>query len=180
MKKKPRPVKRGPSRGKLAAIAVLGLLLMAVWGNALWGGGDKPDVAQRPSRRPVTRQPDVTPQGAGNPAAKRAASITVWPTMPVSQAVQNDPFGKPGWAIESRPATQESPAGGPSVTEPAGGYESQEKLVQAGAGTIVIAGEEKIATIGDREVRIGDSVGGYEVIDITSRGVVLAKDSPKR
>lgn len=178
MKKKHRNQKPGASKGKLALIAVLGVMLLAVWGNALVGGDSQPAEASRRTRKPASRHPSVAPVAAKPAAASPTINPVQWPTMPLAQAVRNDPFGKPGWAISPRGSAEAGakPAQGAAV---AGAIASQQQLTETGASMIVIAGDERIATIGDQEVRIGDRVSGYEVVDITPAGVVLAKDAAR-
>ncbi|MEM6799465.1 MAG: hypothetical protein AAF589_08115 [Planctomycetota bacterium] len=170
MKRKAQKRRPGPSKAKLVLIAVLGVVLVGVWGSAFLGGGDRPTASER---RPRTRRPGRSAAQPDPPKAqeKPIAAPTDWPEIPIAEAVLNDPFGKPEWAI-TEPVDETEPSATAPVTTTAGA--SPEQLQEAGASMIVIAGGEKIATIGDVQVRVGDTVGGYEVLDITPLGVVLS------
>lgn len=159
--------KQGVSKAKLALVAVLGLTLVLVWGNAFVGGGGKP-VAKRRER------PRRSADAAARPAAiqpgtrledSRAVAVD-WPAMPLPEAVLNDPFAKPPWARRKIEESQRSAAD----KNGAGGM----PLAAAEATMIVISGESRVATVEGRELRIGDTHEGFEVIDITRRGVVFA------
>ncbi len=159
------------SRGKIISIAMLGCLFVGVWANALLGGSDHQPASVRRSRsaRPVASNRAQPGRETTQPAA-RAKAPADWPTMSLPEAARNDPFGKPGWAL-SETAPEAKPAA--LVTTMVSAKVSPQQLQDAGTSMIVISGGEKIATIGDLEVRIGDTVCGYKVVDITPQGVVL-------
>ena len=53
------------------------------------------------------------------------------------------------------------------------------KLREQGTRIVVLTDGEKVAWIGDQSVRIGDSIQGFRITDITAAGVVLtAEKSP--
>ena len=164
----------GASKGKLALVGVLCLVMAAVWGNALMGSG-KPASVARQNRKPTPRPIGATPQPAATTNQTSNQQLADWPEMALASAVLNDPFAKPSWAIADEP-TQTSTASGRRRTDSTAAV--RETLAEQGASMIVIAGDKKIATIGELEVRIGDTVAGYEVVDITPNGVVL--DEPRQ
>jgi len=173
MSKKNTRKRPGVTRGKLALVGVLCLLMAVVWGNALLGGDAPANSAKRAPRprsisHAVIKSPATDAPQAGA-AVTAAQPLADWPEMPLTSAVLNDPFAKPSWAI-TKPA--KPAAGGP---EEQGGSQAatRKELTRQGASMIVISGEKKIATVGELEVRIGDNVAGYRVVDITPDGVVL-------
>ncbi|MEM6331291.1 MAG: hypothetical protein AAF790_13730 [Planctomycetota bacterium] len=166
----------GPPRGKLIIVGVLAVVLVGVWGNALLNGGRKPPADALRRRRAAAAASRPTPavapstQAGVTPAADPIAID--WPQVPLSQAVLNDPFGKPEWAVPPAPsvaaeAETDAPLAAASATP--------EQLRDAGASVILISGGERVAVIGDIEVRVGDAVGRYTVLDITPQGVVLSE-----
>lgn len=177
MSRRKQAKKNTVSKPKIALMVLLALVMAGVWGNALLGGKpDAPAKRKRPARSVEVR---TAAGSAQNPRARTSTStsktnagetqtaIVDWPDMPLADAIRNDPFAKPTWAAVAvqEPEPQAAAATAATATNP---------LAEATATMIVIAGSERIATIAGQEVRVGDVLDGYEVIEITPRGVVLA------
>lgn len=180
MSKKKQQRRRSPSRIKIVLVAILGLVFAGVWGNALLGGKPK-STAKQTERRAAPRsraaiKPRTNTQApavqASQPKQPIRKPLEDWPSLPLDQATLNDPFAKPRWAIvvKEKPAESQAPIEIGQTT-------TREQMEQAGASMIVIAGDTKIATIGNQEVRVGDVLGGFTVVDITPAGVVFADKS---
>lgn len=171
MSKKKKAKGRNASPIKIGLIAVLSLVMLAVWGNALLGGKSTTPLARRDTSRAAAKLPSDAGPARSTPrvavAGDREADAD-WPEVPVSKAARNDPFARPSWALSPEPDADVLDA---SFATSAAALEN---LEAAQASMIVIAGSAKIATVGGQEFRVGDIVQGYEVIDITSRGVVFA------
>lgn len=164
----------GLTRAKLAAIVCLGGTMIGVWGNALSGKG-----ASRSSSQAAPSQPSASPaaRGAASNAApsthKRSDDRVALPPVNLVLVARKDPFTRPQWA---RPKT---PNG--SLAENTRGSNTREKAIAAlreqGATVVMMNDKQRVAAIGDREVRPGDYLYGLWVFDINESGVILS-DQP--
>lgn len=162
----------GATPGKLVLIGVLALVLAYVI------------ISQLPSRKSAPVSLTVEPPPASETTATPAKSQTTdvnavqraeWPSPDLSQVVAHDPFATPHWAQLDEP---EAPRG--SNEQASGVADVLTQLQQSGATAIVMLNGERLALVGDTQVRIGDQLKGYRVVAITNSGVVLAseKESP--
>lgn len=108
--------------------------------------------------RPSTLDPPTSPDPP-----------TAWPENSLQDALTIDPFQKPTWIAVTAPArTQDETAQDGTM----------EQLKQQGASIVIVSGDKKAATIGDEQYHVGDVVAGYQVTDITTRGVEFTKLQP--
>jgi len=167
--------RNGATPGKLALIGVLALILGYVIISQL--PGKKPaaialNVAPSPDSTASTPQPAQS--GTAVTAERKA-----WPKIKLSQAVAHDPFAAPSWAQSSLPPVQANNNGQP-VASAANALDVLEKLQESGATAVVMVDGERLALVGDAQLRVGDRLKGFRVVDITQSGVVLAdeKEAP--
>ncbi|MGI9456127.1 MAG: hypothetical protein ACR2NU_06160, partial [Aeoliella sp.] len=95
-----------------------------------------------------------------------------WPVADVNSVVAHDPFLPPYWAGVSLPPSElpSTPAKDVAKTSNA----ALEKLVASGTTVVVIVDGERLALVGDRQIRVGDRLDGFMVTAITESGVVLS------
>ena len=92
-----------------------------------------------------------------------------------------DPLTAPSWYVDAAQVEPSEEEDDPSLAsaEDAARAAALATLQQAGATMVLIVNGERIATIGDQSVRIGDNIEGYQVTDITDQGVVLTRPKPR-
>ena len=165
----------GASRGKLALVGVLSIVLVVVI------------VVQLPDSQPTGQSAKTkeiatsqAPQGETKVVAQTVSDEQdpprEWPKLSLDVIADADPFAWPTWY-------QAAASSGP-LSEPNDRTEAQtevadkqklEDLQKTGAAIVLITGDARIATIGDKRLRVGDRIEGYEVSEITSKGVILTK-----
>ena len=165
-------VKVGATPGKLALIGVLAVVMVIVIASNWPASGEPPadetTVASGPAPPPAPTDSEMLA------AAERAASAGPfgefaedqhWPERPLSEVTKLDPFAKSDWAIP------------PDAVAKGQEYNEKEinELFASNNAIIFVAGDKRIARIGDQEYQIGDVIGRYKISDISSRGVVLSE-----
>ena len=164
----------GLTPAKLALVAVLALVQVVVIVRAVrhrWASVAEAAPVQASRMAPMAVRPRPAPQPTASPASPAAVvHRRSWPKVSLEEALEFDPFEKPGWLATAivaadRVAGQQS--------------EMLEQLKQQGASIVVVSGDAKAATIGDQQFRIGDVIDGYQVTDITVRGVEFTKVVPQ-
>ena len=187
--------KAGATRGKLALIAVLAVVLVGVVGFqvANFRQSASPTQAATPTKTRASRRP-LTSKSPGNSADTAsapqqqsdspAAAPKEWPRLTLEEIVAHDPLAPPPWYVtpvvhavavaEDDPADQEA-----ALAEQAARRRHRiatlEQLREEGARVVVLTGADQVAAIGEQKVRIGDTIDGFQIIDITERGIVLAE-----
>jgi hypothetical protein len=170
----------GATRGKLALVGVLGLVLVyVVWSN--FGGTGEQLALVDPATEGVPEQaapPAIAaPGSAAQPSAAKPndgpfgefSADADWPQFDLAKLVEFDPLAPPLWmnvveeVEEEVAATDESPD------------RSLEELQNAENAIIFMTGNERVARIGSEEFRVGDMVGNYKITDISSAGIVLSE-----
>lgn len=188
--------KQSVTQGKLILIGVLAVVLVGV---VYWNYFRDPPRAGSTAKQPAKAgeqhakrsapaaarqtapaagaQPSRPAQGGGGRPRKP------WPKFDLADVIARDPFTLPAAfpqphsslasaAEIGEPLPSPSPA---SQTEAA----TQERadtlaaMKQQGVQLVLQNGREYVAKIGDRQVRVGDKIGGLRVVDISLRGVVL-------
>jgi len=169
--------KWGATRGKLALVAVLSMVLVMVIVGQLPGSSPVansiPALSSAEGGTQTRTKTNSGPKRARKPSApselsQRLAEPVTWPKLTMQEVLQHDPFVVPSWAAPEKNVATTSG----SVFQPSD--DQLQQLQQQGASVVVISSQDKIATIGDHQIRIGDSIQGYSVIDITPQGIVLA------
>lgn len=162
--------KRRPyAKPKIALVSVLAMVLAGVWGRVLIGGGKHSGRSSIETRRKTGPVAAPVAETAREQPNRRPAAE--WAEVPLAEAVLNDPFAKPAWAAPPKPAPGRAT---PEASPPSGRAAAKENLRARGASMILVGAGGKIAVVGDREVRVGDTIDGFEVLDITTTGVILS------
>jgi len=159
--KQPQKNKLGVTRGKLALVAVLSVVLVVVIVQQLPEGAAQPDetAAAAAELRPTNTKSEAA---IATSNAKSNADMRPWPTSDVATAIANDPFALPEW-VDRPEAVQNDNAN------------LLADLQEQGASIVMIGTGEKSARVGDHRVRVGDVLDGYRITDITDQGIVLDK-----
>jgi hypothetical protein len=161
MKRQPNK-KAGATKGQLVLIGVLGVVLIAVVASN-FSSDDAPELTVASPTEPAAGAP-ATPGAASAAAAQgpfgEYAVDQNWPRMPVDDVVKFDPLAD-GQA--DAPVTPEYNA------------EEIDQLRAAQDAIIFMSDGETIARIGAKEFHVGDIVGGLEIREISSAGIVLGE-----
>ena len=170
--KKRKKKKGGATRGQLALIGILAIVLVGVIVVQLPDSSEEPAASSSVNRRRPKRSSAVAASVENNQVDKRAESRE-WPEYDADKLAQFDPLAAPRWyqdAIEvqaNQPATVQ-------VKEVVEELELEE-LQKSGTSIVLIDGKQRIATVGEQRIQVGDKIDGYQVSEITDQGVVLTK-----
>jgi hypothetical protein len=169
----------GMTPGRAAIMAVLALALVAVWGPQLFSSDDsvpaiavvtppKPTPAKAVAR-PAVSLPTAKPLTPSTATAPKSQKKRALPKFTASEAGAYDPFAAPAWSPAAVSLVASSGVGGSNADA-----EDRFKAIRSrGVAMILVSPDGKAAQLGDRTVRIGDQIDGFEVIDITPSGVVF-------
>lgn len=173
---------------KWLLVGVLGVVLVGVVGWQLLPSRSaetptKPDEnsALADGEKSSPRLPRRFP-AKGAPLTKTAGvTPKTWPEASLAKAIAHDPF-----APESLPDTAENAAASGGDIEAAAAAEREallagtlEALRERGVSVVLHTANGPVATIGDRMIKVGDTVGDYRVAEIDADGVVLEPAPPK-
>ena len=169
----------GATRGKLALVGVLALVLVYVLVSnfsAMAGGGAAPQAAAEAAPQAASPEPVkedlVAPAPVGANPFGEFAEDRDWPKVSLDKLIGFDPLAAPTWAAPAeRTATTET---GESDTQ------SLEELRSAASAIIIVADGHRIARIGSQDYHVGDFVGPYQITDISSAGIVLSEPADGR
>lgn len=182
------------TRGKLLLIGVLAVVLVTVvYWNYFRDGSRSSAAAKTAAKKPArsaksaataSARPNRGRTNAGRDSPRHPAAArppTTWPSIELAEVIAYDPFALP----DAFPKPPPSVAGlvRENTTTPRPSEQTdlaaQERAVvisairQQGVQLVLRNGQEYVAKIGDRQVRVGDTIGGLRVVDISLRGVVL-------
>jgi hypothetical protein len=162
MMKRQAKKKAGATKGQLVLIAILGVVLVAVVASN-FSSDDAPQLAlTTPDERPaaVPLAPGATPGVPNQTPFGEYAVDQNWPRVPVEDVVKFDPL-----------------ADGKADAPVAPVYNAEEidELRKAQDAIIFMTGGETVARIGSKEFHVGDIVGGLEIREISSAGIVLGE-----
>jgi hypothetical protein len=170
----------GVTPGKMVLVAVLAVVLVTVIVLQLGGSTAEP-VKPRASAKKTkagakqraadTKARTVT---AKNADRKPAVRQTPWPRVPLDETIRHDPLAVPRWLAPPTPTVADS-ADSP---EPSQETQSQrhmawERLRGQGVAVVLITRDGPVATVGDRQVRVGDLIDGFRVEKIDGQGLLL-------
>ena len=177
----------GATRGKLALVGVLAVVLVVIIVVQLPGPTDydKAATASVSSiRERSTDNNDITMLEEPISSTEKTLidmSPREWPELSIDAITAFDPLEAPSWYVAAAQIEKTNEAGEQTLASAdddasAAGLAA---LQEAGATIVLIANGERIATIGDQRIRIGDNIEGYQVSDITDQGVILTKLKPR-
>lgn len=171
----------GASRGKLALVGVLVVVLVTVIVMQLPSSTNNDNLPTAAVSDLPGWEGDASANAASGPPAPQTAPVEKpprkWPELSMEVIVACDPLAAPTWYLDALQLDQskEQSDGNLVSTEESPDEPALADLQQAGTTIVLIAGGERIATIGERQLRIGDRIEGYQVSDITDQGVILTK-----
>ena len=175
----------GATRGKLALVGVLVVVLVAVIGMQLSGSSNIDNLPTAAASDMPGWQGNVDVDTASDSSAPPAPPVEkpprTWPELSMEVIVACDPLAAPPWYLDAMELDQskDQSDGNPASAEGAPDSLILAELQEAGATIVLIANGKRIATIGDRQIRIGDRIEGYQVSDITDQGVILTKSKSR-
>lgn len=166
-----RPPQKKPSAtpAQLVLVGVLSLVLVGVLASQFLGG-DAPaiELAAEPSHN---AKPNIEEKSPATPAGQSPfgtyAVDEAWPALDADEAGKFDPLKTPEWAHAAPEAE--------ALAEQKHSEEKLNELRNATNTIIITAGDKRIARIGTHEYQVGDTIGEFEITDISSAGVVLSK-----
>lgn len=172
----------GATRGKLALVAVLAVVFVGTIVSQFNSSSN--NVATSPNNQiPAANEQHVV---RGKTIPETSAKTTPetsdkksWPHLSIDKIVAFDPLAKPFWYLAATSSTNST-----EQDESLAGEQEKKPLIladmqQQGTSMILITDNQRIATIGGQELRVGDRVQGYQVSDITAQGVVLTKSKSR-
>lgn len=177
----------GATPGKLAMVAVLAAILAAVVWTQLGAGAvlapsgtsrlDDPNGAARSRRvpRPTAVEPAVAPaESAGRKSAQKSR-----PTFRIDleETLAIDLFAVPPRLIAARAAASPDAAeAGRQALEQARQRELALNAIRSGGVQMIFDdGHEKKAVLGNRVLRVGDTVEGLRISNISLQGIMLSE-----
>lgn len=180
--------KSGATPGKLALVAVLAVVLVGVLTVQVQNMATPVATAERraaPRQRPAAGPPKS--QAAARAKADAAAmpfdeATAPWPDLSLEEVIAHDPFAVPAW-IKPPPETPDLVETPDQKQQRQFAQQQQQekaaalaKLRQQGTRIVVLTDGDKVARIGEHSVRIGDTIEGFRITDITTAGVVLSPE----
>ena len=167
--------KLGATPAKLALVGVLAVVLLIVVVPLVKGKKSAPDhpqvSAQKKTKKTRPHRHKLNTNQDSGKTDKETLPEVSWPEISMEEIVKNDPMKVPNWFVQvSREKKREK-----QLVDTSKNLRVLEQLEELGASIVVIAEDERIATIGEQQVKIGDRIEGFEVSDITTEGVVLTE-----
>lgn len=180
--------KLGATPGKIAAIAVLAVVLIVV---VVMQFGSSDEATPAASRLPKSRAKLARSRGPGlesaavpAPTAKLARQ---WPKISREEIQSYNPFVLSGSVAPRQDIAAETEGPGDAAMQSAAAEkavddhlrEQREQMLSElrrdGIQMIVVSGQQSVATIGAQQVRVGDVLNGFRVVEIGASGVVLTE-----
>lgn len=180
--------KLGVTPGRMMLIGVLAAIFLGVVATQLLSPGEPPAPPRRgrkaraahEQRPPVAEPPDRT---AGRQPAARPRRAAEWPEMVVDVVAARDPFRPPAWAIAPPPATSDTArgadAGEETERQAASRRDRLNYLRQLNVQAILSDGDQKVAIVNGRHVRVGDVLDGFRVSEINDQGISLLEQEAR-
>ena len=168
--------RRAVSPKQLIVVGVLAAVLIAVLVVQLRGSAEKIPPAESAADA-------AEKAAAGDPALAELVSVRPWPKMGRDEAARCDPFALPG-ALAKKilpppPPKQAEPAKAAEKSQAAKAKkDAAEKALadmrRKGLNALLLDQRGAVAIIGTRRIRVGDTVEGFRVLSIDSKGVLMA------
>jgi hypothetical protein len=170
------------SRGKLIAIGILSVVLLAV--IVVQFGGDKRRVVSKSSPRFNAGRRKSSAEQTAAPVASPARSAIEWPALSIAQVISHNPFALPdtlrpeggAWANGENSETT-------AIDMPPNILEMRRRRVELlaslrrqGVDMILMTPQGRVARVGDLSLRVGDVVEGLKVQQINSTGIVFVEE----
>ena len=150
----------------------------------------------RPSRRslPPSRNRANSASSEGDLPVEPSERVNIpWPNLKLAEVIEYDPFkiDRPEPRVEVEQESPHPPVNGSNPLKAiATVVESQLEEIQAkqereqslqsirklGVDMILSGNGGKVAIVGKRSVRVGDTIDGFRVKDITSAGIILVNE----
>jgi hypothetical protein len=165
--------RNGATPAKLASVAVLaGVLGLVLWSQL---AGDAPIAAKktRQTTAPQAKSGETKPAMktvSVEPVQTQPAKPRTWPKLKLDDIAKTDPFAMPIWYLMAKADESDGQAG--SLVRSA---QVLEELKKQQTKIVVITDDERVATIGDQSFRVGDTIEGFEISEITRNGIVLTE-----
>lgn len=170
----------GTSRAQLALAGVLAVVLVVVVVVQLPTSTDADDVLTAPiselpgwQGEPAAAAPIDEPTNTA--ATTPSSADRQWPELSMKEIVACDPLAAPAWYQTALGYLEPDEEAVSAAAEETADSLLLAELQQQGAAIVLFANGQRIATIGDRQIRVGDKIEGYQVTDITDEGVILTK-----
>jgi hypothetical protein len=168
----------GATRGKLALVGVLALVLVYVLISNLSAMGGAAALQTGETAAPTHATADAVKEDLVAPAPVGAnpfggfAEDRNWPRASLDKVTSFDPLAAPDWlAPAERVATTDAEQSETNTLE---------ELRSAASAIIIVADGHRIARIGSQDYHVGDFVGPYQITDISSAGIVLSEPAAGR
>jgi len=183
--------KSGATPRKLALVAVLAVVLVAVIAGQLPSRSAAPQLVSRNSSSIQSKlvQPEpkiaaelqpVSPEVPAESAEQSPTEPTTrdWPKLTMDSILSYDPLAEPDWLVQARnttPPVDEATRLAAEAERQRRKEEILQQLREQGARAVVFSGNDKRAAIGNQSVRIGETIGGLRITEITRAGIVLTE-----
>ena len=147
-----------------------------------FSGGGSTSVAIKANRK--SSQPGATTNEASDTEGEADSQEDKrWPDIARTEVLSYDPFKLPTFLDpDGESETQGNAEGGPDApAEPISEQEQRTTLMASlqsqGVDLVLMTSRGKVARIGDLDVHEGDLLEGFRVVEIHSRGIVLAEET---
>lgn len=163
-----RRLQLGATPGKLALIGLLAAVMLAVIASN-WSSAPAPPVAAPAVAAALVSEqlptPSVTTPAQPAGPFGEFAEDRHWPQKPLDEVTAFDPFAPAKWAVL------------PAADGPAAAHDEEQinELLAAENAIIFVAGDKRLARIGEHDYQIGDVIGRFRISDISAKGVVLSE-----
>ena len=178
--------KTGATPGKLVLVAVLAVVFVVVVVSRL--KEFFPNSQQQPTE---TAQLNDPPRAAETKSKSKTTNTNkatedtstekierTWPVLSMEKILAHDPLAEPDWLTKARhtaPPIDEATRQAVRTEKKQKQQELLKQLREKGAQAIVLSGNEKRAAIGKQSVRVGETIAGLKITDITRKGIVLTE-----
>ena len=164
---------------KLVLIGVLAVVLLLVIVLQIPPSSSTASTEPTPSNDGPTRRNHSKPQ---NPTLQSEAPVTpvrrAWPEFSLQTVLAHDPFAPPAWTQLSTdlddPNDDDTTDGNQQGTAMSN-RQILHDLHANGVDMVMISNGDRLARIGQWELREGDRIGGFVVHQINADGVVLVE-----
>jgi hypothetical protein len=162
--------RNGATPGKLAMVGTLAVVLATVMVRNFTASESPVATTKAPPTTTARAKTPAKPKPSQPTTARHQPTRKVWPKYSLEQVTRHDPLAKPMWFLMAQ-ADAEGTAGA-SLARSA---QVLEELKKQPTKIVVISADERSATIGELSFRVGDTIEGFQVTEITTDGIVLTE-----